>query len=159
MIAAAFGMGALAGVGIELPANKAQMSIYGGVIKTIQEEKVGFTDSSQQKYEFQVIHLDINEVIIIGGISCFYCFIALPRNVTWSLCCFVLRSKQLLPAMPCSSQCACAFWNGMGRKTQLAILRLCASSSTLDSIAVFRDPYNWQGYTEGASFQTSIHSS
>jgi hypothetical protein len=58
MMAAAFGMGAVAGVGIELPANIGQMRIYEGVIRKMQEEKVGFTDSFQQKHEF--IHLDIN---------------------------------------------------------------------------------------------------
>ena len=72
--------------------------------------------------------------------------------VTWLFC--VLQ----LAAMPWGSQCACAFWNGMGRETQLAILRLCGSSPTLEDIAVFRDPNNWQGYTEGGppSFSTRI---
>ena len=71
---------------------------------------------------------------------------------TWLFC--VLQ----LAAMPWGSQCACAFWNGMGRETQLAILRLCGSSPTLEDIAVFRDPNNWQGYTEGGppSFSTRI---
>ena len=69
MMAAAIGMGALSGVGIELPANKAQMSIFRGVIEKMQEEKVGFTDSFQPKHEF--IHLDINEVFAL-----FYRFIA-----------------------------------------------------------------------------------
>jgi hypothetical protein len=73
MVAAAFGMGAVAGVGIELPANIGQMRIYEGVIKKMQEEKVGFTDSFQQKHEF--IHLDINEVFAL-----FYRFIASWRH-------------------------------------------------------------------------------
>jgi hypothetical protein len=67
MIAAAFGMGAVAGVGIELPANIGQMSIYERVIKKMQEEKVGFTDSFQQKHKF--IHLDINEVFAVSIVS------------------------------------------------------------------------------------------
>ena len=73
MMAAAFGMGALAGVGVELPANIGQMSIYEGVIKKMQEEKVGFTDCFQQKHEF--IHLDINEVFAVSLVSS-------PRSVT-----------------------------------------------------------------------------
>jgi hypothetical protein len=82
MMAGAFGMGALSGVGIELPANIGQMRIYEGVIKKMQEEKVGFTDSFQQKHEF--IHLDINEVFAL-----FY--------LMASLCCSVLCSCQPCP--------------------------------------------------------------
>jgi hypothetical protein len=55
MVAAAFGMGAVAGVGIELPANIGQMRIYEGVIKKMQEEKVGFTDSFQSTSLFILI--------------------------------------------------------------------------------------------------------
>jgi hypothetical protein len=67
------------------------MSIYEGVIKKMQEEKVGFTDSSQQKHEF--IHLDINEVFAVSIVSS-------PHSVTWSLCCSVMRSCQPCPAVP-----------------------------------------------------------
>ena len=148
MMAAAFGMGAVASVGIELPVNIGQMCIYEGVIKKMQEEKAGFTCSFQQKHEF--IHLDINEVFAVT--------IVLRLIVLHSLLVVVFCIGQL-PAMPCGSQCACAFWNGMGRKTQCAILRLCARCPTLEDIAVFRDPKNWTGYTEGAPFQTWIHSS
>jgi hypothetical protein len=80
MVAAAFGMGAVAGVGIELPANIGQMRIYEGVIKKMQEEKIGFTDFFQPKHEF--IHLDINEVFAVSIVSS-------PR-VKWSLGCFAL---------------------------------------------------------------------
>ena len=83
MMAAAFGMGALAGVGVELPANIGQMSIYEGVIKKMQEEKVGFTNFFQQKHE--IIHFDINEVFAVSIVS-------LPRSVTWPLGCFVFCS-------------------------------------------------------------------
>jgi hypothetical protein len=91
MMAAAFGMGAVAGVGIELPANIGQMRIYEGVIKKMQEEKVGFTDSFQQKHEF--IHLDINEVFAVS-------IVPSPHSLTWSLCCFVLGSYQPCHAVP-----------------------------------------------------------
>ena len=83
MLTAALGMGALAAVGIELPANIGQMSIYEGVIKKMQEEKVGFTNFFQQKHE--IIHFDINEVFAVSIVS-------LPRSVTWPLGCFVFCS-------------------------------------------------------------------
>ena len=83
MLTAALGMGALAAVGIELPANIGQMSIYEGVIKKMQEEKVGFTNFFQQKHE--IIHFDINEVFAVSIVS-------LPCSVTWSLGCFVFCS-------------------------------------------------------------------
>ena len=83
MMTAALGMGALAAVGIELPANIGQMSIYEGVIKKMQEEKVGFTNFFQQKHE--IIHFDINEVFAVSIVS-------LPRSVTWPLGCFVFCS-------------------------------------------------------------------
>lgn len=81
MMAAAFGMGAVASVGIELPVNIGQMRIYEGVINKMQEERAGFTYSFQQKHEF--IHLDINEVFAVSIVSS-------PHSVTQSLgCCFL----------------------------------------------------------------------
>jgi hypothetical protein len=83
MMAAAIALGALRGVGYELPANAPQRRIYRAVIKVVQQQNVGFATEVQQQDDLNL--LDINEVFAVSNFSSHHGF-------TLTLCCFVSSS-------------------------------------------------------------------